>query len=109
MAGYMYVNAVFGLLSASNFQPERQAISVILENWTYLLFDWSKLLFFGMCLLRINLPNLCPDMNQFDAVDFSECHSERSDKFLLTLSVLCTAFHNPELNSGSFIKTKSKN
>ena len=29
-----------------------------------------------MCLLRINLPNLCPNMNHFDAVDFSECHSE---------------------------------
>ena len=46
----------------------------------YLLFDWSKLLFFWMCLLRINLPNLhvhvCPNMIHFDAVDFSECHSE---------------------------------
>ena len=29
-----------------------------------------------MCLLRIDLPNLCPNMNHFDAVDFSECHSE---------------------------------
>ena len=38
------------------------------------------------CLLRINLPNLCPDMNHFDAVDFSECHSEEV-MFLLTLSV----------------------
>ena len=25
----------------------------------YLLFDWSNLLFFQMCLLRINLPNIC--------------------------------------------------
>ena len=40
-----------------------------------------------MCLLRINLPNLCPNMNHFDAVDFSECHSEEVIKFLLTLSV----------------------
>ena len=39
-----------------------------------------------MCLLRINLPNLCPNMNNFDAVDFSECHSEEV-MFLLTLSV----------------------
>ena len=38
-----------------------------------LLFDWSKLLIFA--LLRINLPNLCPNMNNFDSVDFSECHS----------------------------------
>ena len=39
-----------------------------------------------MRLLRINLPNLCPNMNHFDAVDFSECHSEEV-MFLLTLSV----------------------
>ena len=47
----------------------------------YLLFDWSKLLSFFMCLLRINLPNLCPNMNHFDAVDFSECHSEEVISF----------------------------
>ena len=29
-----------------------------------------------MCLLRINLPNLCPNMIHVDALDFSECHSE---------------------------------
>ena len=40
-----------------------------------------------MCLLRINLPNLCPNMNHFDAVDFSECHSEEV-MFLLMLSVV---------------------
>ena len=47
----------------------------------YLLFAWSKLLFFEMCLLRINLPNLCPKMNHFDGVDFSECHSEEVISF----------------------------
>ena len=47
----------------------------------YLLFD------FNMCLLRINLPNLCPNMNHFDSVDFSECHSEKV-MFLLTLSLV---------------------
>ena len=41
-----------------------------------------------MCLLRIHLPTLCPNMNHFDAVDFSECHSEEVIKFLLTLSVV---------------------
>ena len=49
--------------------------------YMYLLFDWSKLLFFEMCLSRINLPNLCPNMNHFDAVDFSECHSEEVISF----------------------------
>ena len=34
-----------------------------------------------MCLLRINLPNLCPNMNHFDAVDFSECYSEEVISF----------------------------
>ena len=43
----------------------------------YLLSDWSN--FFFMCLLRINLLNLCP--NNFDAVDFSECHSEEVISF----------------------------
>ena len=42
----------------------------------YLLFDWSKLFFFQMCLLRINLPNLCPNKIHVDALDFSEWHSE---------------------------------
>ena len=41
-----------------------------------------------MCLLRMNIPNLCPNMNHFDAVDFSECHSEEVIiKFLLMLGV----------------------
>ena len=31
--------------------------------------------------LRINLSNLCPNMNHFDAVDFSECHSEEVISF----------------------------
>ena len=37
--------------------------------------------FFYMCLLRINLPNMCPNMNNFDTVDFSECHSEEVVSF----------------------------
>ena len=35
-----------------------------------------------MCLLRISLPNLCPTLNNFDAVDFSECHSEEVISYL---------------------------
>ena len=34
-----------------------------------------------MCLLRINLPNLCPNMIHFDALDFSEWHSEEVISF----------------------------
>ena len=47
----------------------------------YLLFDWSKRLLFFMCLLRINLPNLCPKMINFVALDFSEWHSEEVISF----------------------------
>ena len=34
-----------------------------------------------MCLLRTNLPNLCPNMIHVDALDFSECHSEEVISF----------------------------
>ena len=57
-------------------------IDLLRLHLIYLLFDWSKLLFFfTVCLLRINLPNLCPNMNHFDGVDFSECHSEEVISF----------------------------
>ena len=47
----------------------------------YLLYDWSKLLFFSMCLLRINLPNLCANMIHVDALDFSGWHSKEVISF----------------------------
>ena len=69
----------------------------------YLLFDWSKLLFFKMCLFRINLqvPNLCPNMIHVDASDFSQWHSEEVISFFwrsvyFTLShqgARCSPFH----------------
>ena len=34
-----------------------------------------------MCLLRINLPNLCPNMIHVDALDFSEWHPEEVISF----------------------------
>ena len=33
-----------------------------------------------MCLLRMNLPNLCLNMNNFDAVECSKCHSEHAEE-----------------------------
>ena len=53
----------------------------------YLLFDWIKLLFFYMCLLTINLPDMCPNMNHFKCSGFQWMSLWRSDKFLLTLSL----------------------
>ena len=38
-------------------------------------------------------------MNYFDAVDFSECHSEEV-MFLLTLSLYMHRLHVPEVKSG---------
>ena len=40
-----------------------------------------------MCLLRIHLPNLCPNMNHFWRSGFQWMSLWRSDKFLLTLGV----------------------
>ena len=37
--------------------------------------------FFAMCLLRINLPNLCPNMIHVDALDFSGWHSKEVTSF----------------------------
>ena len=37
--------------------------------------------FFKICLLRINLPNLCPNMIHVDALDFSGWHSEEVISF----------------------------
>ena len=51
-------------------------IDLLQFHHIYLLSDWSKLFFFLMCLLRINLPNLCPNMIHVDALDFSEWHSK---------------------------------
>ena len=47
----------------------------------YLLYDWSKLFVFLMCILRINLPNLCPNMIHVDALDFSGWHSKEVISF----------------------------
>ena len=35
----------------------------------------------GDVLIKIKLPYLCLNMNHFDAVDFSECHSEEVISF----------------------------
>ena len=48
-----------------------------------------------MCLLRINLPNLCPNMNHFDAVDFSECHSEKVISMLSLLHLTIWVNNSP--------------
>ena len=58
-----------------------------------------------MCLLSINLPNLCPNMNNFDAVDFSECHSEEV-MFLLTLRVYIFLHFLWKVITASFRRTK---
>ena len=40
-----------------------------------------------MCLLRMNLPNMCPNITHVDALDFSEWHSEEVISFFWRSSV----------------------
>ena len=89
MAGY--VNTVRAIVCSE--LPAREARNFC-DIWKLTSCDFiliSSLIelnfcFLHMCLLRINLPNMCPNMNHFDAVDSSECHSEEV-MFLLTLSL----------------------
>ena len=76
MAGY--VNAVWVIVCFE--LPARKAIQFLwfLKISSLIELNFS---FLEMHLLRINLPNLCPNMNHFDAVDFSECHSEEVISF----------------------------
>ena len=84
MAGY--VNTVRAIVCSD--LPAREASNFCdfwkLTSCNFIAFISSLIelnFFFYMCLLRINLPNLCPNMNHFDAVDFSECHSEKVISF----------------------------
>ena len=101
MAGY--VNIVLAIVCSE--LPAREA-SNFCDFWkltfcNFIAFISSMIeltfFFFYMCLLRINLPNLCPNMNHFDAVDFSECHSEKVISFFLTLSLVQHASFNTGL------------
>ena len=102
VAGYVTAN---WLLSVANSQPWRQAISVIFERLPLTIWSdfttlfsfltrttiFSSFLYF-LCAF-ITLANLCPNMINFDMVDFSKCRSEEV-MFLLMLSV-CRAFFIP--------------
>ena len=83
MAGY--VNIVRAIVCFE--LPAREA-SNFCDFWKLTSCDFIECIsslievnFFFMCLLSINLSNLCPNMNHFDAVDFSECHSEEVISF----------------------------
>ena len=73
---------------------ECRAVPVISKNdlfvisLHFLLFDNSNPSSFQMCFIRRTKAYPCPNMINFDAVDFSEC---RSDMFLLMLSVVIAA------------------
>ena len=56
-------------------------------HWTFLLFDKSNPLIFQMCFYEDNLAYLCPNIINFNVVDFREHCSEEVIKFLLMLSV----------------------
>ena len=80
------VNAVRAIVC---FELPAQEASSSCDFWKFTSCDFISFISslievnfcFLMCLLRINLPNLCPNMNHFDEVDFSECHSEEVISF----------------------------
>ena len=81
-----YVNAVRAIVcfelparEASNFCDFWKLTSCDFHR--ILLFDWNKLFFLDVLIKEISLPNMCPNMNYFDAVDFNECHSEEVISF----------------------------
>ena len=88
-----YVNAVRAIVCFE--LPAREASSFCdfwkLTSCDFIAFISSLIVvdFLKMCLLRINLPNLCPNMNHFDAVDFSECHSEEVISFFWRSVCIC--------------------
>ena len=85
MAGY--VNAVPAFVCFE--LPAREASSFCdIWNLTILRFIAFisslievNIFVFYMCLLRMTLPNLCPNMIHVDALDFSEWHSEEVISF----------------------------
>ena len=80
-------------IECSDVELARWAVSAIFENWPFviyphfLLFDRRKCCVLQIFLLRSIKAYLCPNIVNFDSVDFSERRPWRSDKFLLTRSV----------------------
>ena len=82
-----------GQLRGACSELARWAVSVIFEKWVikpyFLLFEARiSCVFFLIFLLRSIKAYLCPNMINFDAVDFSEHRSEEVISFFFTLSVL---------------------
>ena len=82
-----YVNAVRAIVCFEF--PAREASSFCdflkLTSCDFITFISSLIevnfCFLWVCLLRIKFPYLCLKLNHFDAVDFSECHSEEVISF----------------------------
>ena len=66
-------------------------------------------LFMYMCLIRITIDNLCPNMINFDAVDFSECRSEEVIRFYWHIYIY-TGWprKNATLTINNFKKTRDR-
>ena len=77
MAGY--VNTVRAIVCS---ELSAREASSFCDFWNLTSCDFIPfIIFFHMCLLRINWPKTCLNMNHFDAVDSSECHSEEVISF----------------------------
>ena len=76
-----------GRLRRAHPELARWAVSAIFENWHvvikpyFLLFETRISCVFLIFLLRSIKAYLCPNMINFDAVDFSECHPEEVISF----------------------------
>ena len=80
-----YINAVPAFVC---FEIPARVTSSFCDFWKLtscdsiaFIFSLIEVNFFLMCLLRINLPNLCPNMIQVNVLDFSEWHSEEVISF----------------------------
>ena len=83
-----YVTAVLAIVRAELHAREASSFC---DFWNITLrfhLFYSNICFFEMCLIRRTIANLCPIIKHCNALDCSECRSEKV-MFLLTLSV-CT-------------------
>ena len=59
-----------------------------------IMYEKDSIIFFFMRITQSDIAYLCPNMIQFDEVDFSECHSEEVFNFLSTLRVFKNNFYH---------------
>ena len=82
-----HVTAITAFVCGVHQNHYRQAVSVIFFYDVISLHfsplkQANRFIYFLMCILRSTMAYLCPNMFNFDVVDFSECRSEEIISFL---------------------------